>query len=126
LTVSYYQGDYYMAGFGPIASTALGGAIDLWKKKAPDFFSIHNPLTSGRELARMAEGPARPGMTFGDLKNVPGALQGYDLPRKYRRMNPGNIRALRRSMRRVQSFAKLARKTISFTQRVKMKKGRRR
>lgn len=48
---------------------------------------------------------------------------GDDRPR-YRRMNPLNPRALRRSMRRVQSFAKFARKTISFTQRVKMKKRR--
>ncbi len=45
--------------------------------------------------------------------------------RRYRRMNVGNIRALRRSMRRVQAFAKLAHKTISFTKRVKMKKHRR-
>lgn len=46
--------------------------------------------------------------------------------RRYRRMNPGNVRALRRSMRRVNSFAKLARQTISFTHRVRMKKGRKR
>lgn len=46
--------------------------------------------------------------------------------RRYRRMNMLNPRALRRSMRRVQGFAKFARKTISFTQRVKMKKRGRR
>jgi hypothetical protein len=45
--------------------------------------------------------------------------------RRYRRMNPGNVRALRRSMRRVQAFAKLARHTIAFTHHVKMKKHRR-
>jgi len=39
-----------------------------------------------------------------------------------RRMNIANPRALRRGMRRVQGFEKLARKTISFTRRVKMKK----
>ncbi len=39
-----------------------------------------------------------------------------------RRMNIANPRALRRGMRRVQGFDKLARKTISFTRRVKMKK----
>ena len=39
-----------------------------------------------------------------------------------RRMNVANPRALRRSMRRVQGFEKLARRTISFTRRVKMKK----
>jgi len=39
-----------------------------------------------------------------------------------RRMNVANPRALRRSMRRVQGFEKLARRTITFTRRVKMKK----
>jgi len=39
-----------------------------------------------------------------------------------RRMNIANPRALRRGMRRVQGFEKLARRTISFTRRVKMKK----
>jgi len=39
-----------------------------------------------------------------------------------RRMNIANPRALRRSMRRVQGFEKLARRTITFTRRVKMKK----
>ena len=39
-----------------------------------------------------------------------------------RRMNVANPRALRRSMRRLQGFEKLARRTISFTRRVKMKK----
>jgi len=38
-----------------------------------------------------------------------------------RRMNIANPRALRRGMRRVQGFEKLARRTISFTRRVKMK-----
>ena len=39
-----------------------------------------------------------------------------------RRMNVANPKALRRSMRRVQGFEKLAKRTISFTRRVKMKK----
>lgn len=38
-----------------------------------------------------------------------------------RRMNIANPRALRRAMRRVQGFEKLAKRTISFTRRVKMK-----
>jgi len=37
-------------------------------------------------------------------------------------MNIANPRALRRSMRRVQGFEKLARRTITFTRRVKMRK----
>ncbi len=39
-----------------------------------------------------------------------------------RRMNIANPRALRRAMRRVQGFEKLARRTITFTRRVKMRK----
>jgi len=47
--------------------------------------------------------------------------------KKRRHMNVCNQRALRRSMRRVHGFAKVARRTISFTSRVRMKKrGRRR
>jgi len=55
--------------------------------------------------------------------------QGYHLDKRTRtrlvrnrRMNIANPRALRRAMRRVQGFEKLAKRTISFTRRVKMKK----
>ncbi len=64
-----------------------------------------------------------------------GGITGYATPSGYhlakdgsgrlvrnRRMNIANPRALRRAMRRVQGFEKLARRTISFTRRVKMKK----
>lgn len=40
-----------------------------------------------------------------------------DSGRSYRRTNPGNVRALRRAMRRMQSFEKLARSVMSFTHR---------
>jgi hypothetical protein len=43
----------------------------------------------------------------------------------HRRMNALNPHALRRSMRRVQAFAKFAKRTIQFTHRVKMKRHRR-
>jgi len=43
-----------------------------------------------------------------------------------RRMNVANPAALRRSMRRVQGFEKLAKRTISFTKRVRMKPQRKR
>lgn len=45
--------------------------------------------------------------------------------RKTRRMNVLNPRALKRSMRRVEGFAAFAKRTISFTKKVKMKKQRR-
>jgi len=57
------------------------------------------------------------------------APAGYHLDKKTRsrwvrnrRMNIANPRALRKAMRRVQGFEKLAKRTISFTRRVKMKK----
>ncbi len=57
------------------------------------------------------------------------APSGYHLDKKTRsrwvrnrRMNIANPRALRKAMRRVQGFEKLAKRTISFTRRVKMKK----
>ncbi len=46
--------------------------------------------------------------------------EGYCV--RNRRMNVANPRALRRGMRRVQGFEKLAKRTISFTRRVRMKK----
>lgn len=45
--------------------------------------------------------------------------------RSYRRMNPTNVRALRRAMRRVVGFSKLARGVMSFTKSHKMKVHRR-
>jgi hypothetical protein len=60
-----------------------------------------------------------------------GCPTGYHLAKdgsgrwvRNRRMNVANPRALRRSMRRVQGFEKLAKRTIQFTRRVKMKKRR--
>jgi len=75
---------------------------------------------------------ARPAMT--GMENLGGGgtgccPRGFHLAKdgsgrcvRNRRMNVANPRALRRSMRRVQGFEKLARRTISFTRRVKMKK----
>jgi hypothetical protein len=70
------------------------------------------------------------GKTDAPSSNDPGFDLGYDAGRSdpYRvshRMNVGNVRALRRSMRRVQAFAKLAHRTISFVHQHKLKKHRR-
>lgn len=46
--------------------------------------------------------------------------------RRYRRMNVTNFRALKRSMRRVKGFAKMAREAITFTKQVRMKSPKRR
>jgi len=100
--VGYYTaGDYYMAGDRyQRASNPSGGPGTSFPS-----FDVENPRDPGFDLGYDA------GMT---------APRG-----SYRRTNVGNVRALRRAMRRVQGFAKLARKTISFTHSVKMKKHRR-
>lgn len=55
----------------------------------------------------------------------PRKLRKDGKPYKRPTMNPLNPRALRRGMKRVQRFAKIASRTISFTKRVRMKKRRR-
>ncbi len=45
--------------------------------------------------------------------------------RRYRRMNVGNVKALRRSIRRVGGFRKLALSSIRLSKQVKLKKGKR-
>lgn len=63
-------------------------------------------------------------VTPGRQKQLDAGMTGY-APRRSR-MNVGNVRALRRSMRRVLGFAHLARKVMTFTAHHKMKKARRR
>lgn len=50
------------------------------------------------------------------LVQPPGGFRGFGgpagMPRKRRRMNPGNVRALRRAMRRQDAFVKLARRAL--------------
>lgn len=83
-----------------------------------------------------ARGPSMPGWvspTTAGMTAVPGQMgtcpSGYHFAKdgsgrlvRNRRMNVANPRALRRSMRRVQGFEKLAKRTIQFTRRVRMKK----
>jgi len=70
--------------------------------------------------------PGRYPASLGPLGQCP---TGYHLAKdgsgrmvRNRRMNIANPRALRRAMRRVQGFEKMAKRTIQFTRRVKMKK----
>ncbi len=72
-----------------------------------------------------------PGVLPGGGRTGVGTPSGYHFAKdgsgrivRNRRMNIANPRALRRAMRRVQGFEKLARRTITFTRRVKMKKRR--
>ncbi len=83
-----------------------------------------------------ARGPSMPGFIpppSGPMTAIPGQPGllppvGYHVAKdgsgrfvRNRRMNIANPRALRRAMRRVQGFEKLAKRTVRFTRRVKMK-----
>jgi len=95
------------------------------------------PVTTGFMPGAGARGPSMPSFQppatgpGGYAEGHPGQkpLQGFHWAKdgsgkmvRNRRMNIANPRALRRAMRRVQGFEKLAKRTISFTRRTKMKK----
>ncbi len=108
----------------------------------PPVYMPQAPAPSGFMPGVGARGPAMAGFRLpatgagGRMITGPGAVAavdgtcpvGYHLDKatrsrcvRNRRMNIANPRALRRSMRRVQGFEKLAKRTIRFTRRVKMK-----
>jgi len=70
--------------------------------------------------------PGRMAASLGPMGQCPSgyhyAKDGSGRMVRNRRMNIANPRALRRAMRRVQGFEKMAKRTIQFTRRVKMKK----
>lgn len=73
---------------------------------------------AGRAMDRARAGGG--GMSRGEEEAILAGEASYRRPR----MNPGNIHALRRSMRRIESFAKLAKKTIQFVHHTKLKSTR--
>ena len=77
---------------------------------------------AGRFGPPQIAGPVAAGMAGAIPSGYHYAKDGSGRLVRNRRMNVANPRALRRSMRRVQGFEKLARRTITFTRRVKMKK----
>ena len=86
----------------------------------------------GGKLLRGARTPLGRAVAGGAAAGGAGALLGRALSGRgggaaggrRRRMHVTNTKALSRAMRRVEGFAKLARRTISFTKAVKMKKCR--
>lgn len=119
-------------GTPPILPRAGGGAmVPYGGVTFPGGTSIIGGLVpgQGRLPPFTATGPGvLPG---GGRGGAGGCPSGYHFAKdgsgrlvRNRRMNIANPRALRRAMRRVQGFEKLARRTITFTRRVKMKKGR--
>lgn len=104
-----------------------GDSMQLVSSHIPGLGLPASSSSAAKSSVPMYLSPDAPayGQAAADFYSGFGGAPGWDRP-SYRRMNVGNVRALRRSMRRVQAFAKLARRTIQFTQRVKMKKRGRR
>ena len=109
--MGYYAGDYYA---GDITALARAGTSALAKfgGKALSFLKTPAGAATAAGAAGLAAGAA--GVAAADEERP-----------RYRRMNVLNPRALRRSMRRVQGFARFASKTMQFTKRHKLKKRRR-
>jgi len=114
-------------GLGPQGMGGVGGALSF-----PGGTSLQlgyaPPMVPGR--GRLPPFTATgPGVLPGGGRTGTGTPSGYHFAKdgsgrivRNRRMNIANPRALRRAMRRVQGFEKLARRTITFTRRVKMKR----
>ena len=100
--MGYYMGDYYAAG-GPVSGFA-------------------------RKVMAVAKGPTGKKMLKAGAGLIRRKLKGRKIlrggPRKHHRMNALNPRALRRAIRRTHSFAKFARKVMTFQAHHKFKKGR--
>jgi len=133
---------------GPLGASA-GAAVGARKPGAPQFqipgtvagqISFPGGMSVGAGyMPAMVPGQGRlppftaagPGVLPGGGRGGAVVPSGYHFAKdgsgrivRNRRMNVANPRALRRSMRRVQGFEKLARRTITFTRRTKMKKRR--
>ena len=112
----------------PVPAGTLGGAVTF-----PGGVSISGAFQPGVMVPGRGRLPPftaqGPGVLPGGGRGGTMMPSGYHFAKdgsgrlvRNRRMNVANPRALRRSMRRVQGFEKLARRTITFTRRVKMKK----
>lgn len=134
-----YTGDYYRRAAGDYY-TAQGGlalaafAAPILKRAAKPIVSkagpllgkavrfLRKPVTTTRAGATAytatAAGAAYRAGKRAAAREAAERLLGKDEecpPRKRRRMNVANPRALRRAIRRAQGFARLARKVLTFT-----------
>lgn len=118
----YYNGDYYQAGgflgsigkfVGGIAKRVIGatpvGAV------ASALIPSFNKPTVQTIVPGAGFGPVVPvpGIRGFGQRLLPGGASGY-MVQKRRRMNPLNIKALRRAMRRAKGFERQARRVGSF------------
>jgi len=115
---NYYRGDYYRGD--PFIGALVGAGL-----------KIGGRIARGLRAARRVAGPivrdAAPGTVGGTIGYELGrraAEGGRDVigkdkaPRRYRRMNPLNPRALKRALRRSEGFEKFAARTVNALYRV--------
>jgi len=116
---------------GAFIAGAAGGAAAAKKPMGPPALPAPGPMIGGAVSFPGGTTVSVAGMLPSHAAIGPHMPAGYHLrkdkklPAKWvrnRRMNIANPRALRKAMRRVQGFEKLAKRTISFTRRVKIKK----
>lgn len=125
--MGYYTGDYYRGdNYGGYAAGGLfktigkflGGAAKTVIKASPvgQIAGALFPTTPFAAPPQIAGGPPlKPVPGFGGTVSrlLPGGESGYMVARR-RRINPLNIKALRRAMRRAKGFEKQARRVGSF------------
>lgn len=124
----YYRGDYYRGDpfLGAIGALA-GRAVGRLAAKAGQWVG-RQVAGRGAQTIKTITGQAIPGTIAGTIGVEIGKRMGqpremmpipslgggsWGAPKKYRRMNPLNPKALRRALRRAESFEKFARKTVS-------------
>lgn len=116
----YAAGGYYQAGglFGGIGKFLGGvarsviGATPVGAVASALIPSFNKPQIAGIPGPQIIPTPGLAG--FGQ-RLIPGGKSGYELMlRKRRRINPLNIKALRRAMRRAKGFERQARRVGSF------------
>lgn len=120
------RGDPFL-GLGPILGVAgkvLGKGIKLLKggkaKKAVQAVVGAVKKVAGKKATQQVALGGGAAAATELLLRRKGAGVGMVGGRR-RSMNAGNVKALRRSMRRVEAFATLAKKTIAFTKATRMK-----
>lgn len=116
-------------GGGGASSSAITKAVQTGIAKATAFPGVGTLTAAGSKLGRGAVGVAKshPVLTGAGAAGIIGATGvglgrmtarqrvAMGLPRRHKRMNPCNPRALRRAIRRAHAFEKLAKHVIGFS-----------
>lgn len=135
----YYAGDYYgdpflgklfkkigkgikgaVGGFlsgGPIGAIGGAGRAVFSKVQTPLTARMATPVLRGGVQMRSFGATKVPGLRGVAQRAIPGGATGFEhlLPARRRRINPINPKALRRAIRRMDGFVKLARRSLRHT-----------